>query len=223
MKRLTKRLTSVIAVMLFLLAVPLRSFGGSATWRTNPTSGDWNTAANWMPNTVPNSSTDVATFGASSIRNISNQEFVTLDSIVFSQGASSYTIAPETNIFLKGAGVVNNSAIVQSFSEPDRYGFIYFYNEANAGELIHYSGTFGNGFVFYDSSSAGSATFDVGSVDGYIGEVSFSDGLNYKFGWQLRFLFGRFDCSECYDHCQRLRRSFFRRREHDRERSDNPE
>ena len=26
-------------------------------------SGDWNTAANWMPNTVPNGPSDIATFG----------------------------------------------------------------------------------------------------------------------------------------------------------------
>ena len=28
-------------------------FAGSATWSTNPVSKDWNTAANWMPETVP--------------------------------------------------------------------------------------------------------------------------------------------------------------------------
>jgi hypothetical protein len=31
------------------------SEAGSATWNLNPTSGDWNIAANWNPMTVPSS------------------------------------------------------------------------------------------------------------------------------------------------------------------------
>src|SRR6266702_2696376 len=57
-----------------VLALSLGALGdvyaGSATWATNPTSGDWNTAANWRPETVPNSETDVATFGQSNVTNI---------------------------------------------------------------------------------------------------------------------------------------------------------
>ena len=30
---------------------------------TNPSSGDWNTAANWTPTTVPNGPSDIAMFG----------------------------------------------------------------------------------------------------------------------------------------------------------------
>ena len=54
-----------LVLVLFLL---LSDFGyaGSATWNLNPASGDWNTAANWTPATVPNDESDVATFGVSS-------------------------------------------------------------------------------------------------------------------------------------------------------------
>ena len=39
---------------------------GSATWNLHPTSGDWDTAANWTPATVPNGPADIATFSTSS-------------------------------------------------------------------------------------------------------------------------------------------------------------
>ena len=62
-----KKLTLVIAAALLFLATQRQSLAGSATWATNPTSGDWNTAANWRPQTVPNATTDIATFGASNL------------------------------------------------------------------------------------------------------------------------------------------------------------
>ena len=37
-------------------------FAGSATRSASPATGDWNTAANWSPATVPNGASDVATF-----------------------------------------------------------------------------------------------------------------------------------------------------------------
>ncbi len=51
--------------------------GGSATWNLNPTSGDWNTAANWTPATVPNGLSDIATFDASNITSVSLSSSVT--------------------------------------------------------------------------------------------------------------------------------------------------
>jgi hypothetical protein len=65
---------------------------GSATWQTAPTSGDWNTAANGTPNTVPNSPSDIATFGSSNITNVSTPALIQLDGIVFNLGASAFTI-----------------------------------------------------------------------------------------------------------------------------------
>ena len=35
-----------------LLLSPVSLVGGSATWNLNPTIGEWNTAANWMPATL---------------------------------------------------------------------------------------------------------------------------------------------------------------------------
>jgi len=49
------RLALVAALALWATDAAL---AGSATWKLNPTSGDWNTAANWSPSTVPNGAAD---------------------------------------------------------------------------------------------------------------------------------------------------------------------
>ena len=88
-----KKLTLVIAAALLFLAAQRHSFADSATWSTNPSSGDWTTAANWMPNTVPNGPSDAATFCASNVLNLSiNSTIVEVDSINFNSGAPPYTI-----------------------------------------------------------------------------------------------------------------------------------
>ncbi len=68
------------------------AYAGSATWNLNPTSGDWNTAANWTPATVPNAATDTATFATSNTTNVTQSAFTTLDGITFAPGASAFTI-----------------------------------------------------------------------------------------------------------------------------------
>src|SRR5947208_15938786 len=54
----------------FLLSAASSAFAGSATWNLNPTSGDWNTATNWTPATVPNGPNDTATFDVSNITDV---------------------------------------------------------------------------------------------------------------------------------------------------------
>src|SRR5205814_2427328 len=67
-------------VLLFSLQT---SQAGSAAWSTSPTTGDWNTAANWTPATVPNGPADVATFAVSNNTGVSILAFTEVDSIVF--------------------------------------------------------------------------------------------------------------------------------------------
>ena len=64
-------------------------YAGSATWNLNPTSGEWNTAANWTPATVPDGPSDVARFGLSNQTSVVLNANVELDQIVFDAGASS--------------------------------------------------------------------------------------------------------------------------------------
>src|SRR6266481_1553230 len=122
------RIASATTLGLFLILAPAHA--GSATWSSNPTSGDWNTAANWRPQTVPNAATDIATFGASNVTDVTNTDvIVNLGSLVFSSGAPSYTISALDNIDLDGTGIVNNSGNVQSFVA----GVFFFNNTATAG------------------------------------------------------------------------------------------
>jgi hypothetical protein len=103
------------------LVVNLRA--GSATWNLNPTSGDWNTAANWTPATVPNGATDLATFGVPNTTNIDLSAGVQVDSIVFNPGASDYSLTlatgpSDTGLTIGGVGIVNNSGATQTFILP---------------------------------------------------------------------------------------------------------
>jgi fibronectin-binding autotransporter adhesin len=167
------RLRFLVAAALLFLAAQRPSLAGSATWSSNPTSGDWNTAANWTPQTVPNATTDIATFNASTVTNLlvdfgSN---INVDSVVFDSGAPAYTITLDvSNLKLYGAGFVNNSGSTQSVIIPedgDLVGAMFFYNSSTAGNMTSVS-TVGGLLTFYDSSSAGSATFDLtsGSLQG---------------------------------------------------------
>ena len=162
---------SFLAVAALLsLAGERQSLAGSATWATNPTSGDWNTAANWTPQTVPNGISDIATFGASNVTDVGNTDgIVNLDSLVFNPGAPQYTISSFYNIALYGTGIVNSSGTVQSFLP----GIFFFNNSATAGSMTNFSNV-GGDITFNDSSSAGSATIDL-SDNMYQASLDFFD------------------------------------------------
>jgi autotransporter-associated beta strand protein len=132
---------------------------GSATWNSNPGSGDWNTSANWTPATVPNGPGDVATFATSAQTAVSISNGVTVDGITFSPGASAYTISYITTLIFDGAGIVNNSGAIQNilpFSDGINTPITFFYGSASAGT----STIFTNSGVleFNDTTTAGNAT-----------------------------------------------------------------
>src|SRR5436305_10158800 len=89
------RLRFIVAAALLFLAAQRHSLAGSATWDQNPTSGDWNTAANWTPQTVPDTPTDIATFATSNQTQIGISSFTGIGGINFNQGADSFTITAE--------------------------------------------------------------------------------------------------------------------------------
>src|SRR5881628_342527 len=119
-------------------------YAGSATWSMNPTSNDWNTAANWRPPTVPNGSADIATFGVSSTTDLEISSAVSLDSAVFATGGSAYqiTINPDMRLDFSGAGAINNSGQTQTFVlsqiPPFDSSILTFGNSATAGNLVTY-------------------------------------------------------------------------------------
>ncbi len=68
-----------------------------------PASGDWNTATNWTPATVPNGAADIATFASSSMTATSLSAVTAVNGIIFNPGASAFTItaAPSLTLTLR--------------------------------------------------------------------------------------------------------------------------
>ncbi|MBA3832285.1 MAG: hypothetical protein H0X34_10405 [Chthoniobacterales bacterium] len=154
----------ILSLTLSSLSLAQFVFAGSATWSANPANGDWNTPTNWTPATVPNGPSDRSFFAASSKTAVSLSAPVEVNTITFDSAASSYTVtAPAKTLTLSGAGVINNSAVIQNFV-ADGSGEIDFTNNATAGandSLSNNGGATstipGGKTNFFNSSTAGSA------------------------------------------------------------------
>jgi len=156
-----------------MLLVPTVTYGISAQWDLDPISGDWNTAANWTPNGIPNGPADVATFGLSNTTNVSISADTEVNGIIFAPAATSpYTITvspvPLLTFTISGAGITNNSGTTQNFvtSVGVGRGTIIFKNSATAGNLTMFINSggaapsiFGGSMEFRDTSTAGEASF----------------------------------------------------------------
>src|SRR5262249_39125918 len=166
----------------------------SASWNLNPTSTIWYTASNWTPATVPNTISDTATFGVSNVTAIFDAPgglLTNLGTFLFNEGASAYTINFAANLYpaMIGAGVMNNSGVLQTFSLPPSSEFrdpnetnnmVSFINSATAGTLTQwtvkgsFTGAYRPGEIFFnDTATAATATFivspggsDIGGEDG---------------------------------------------------------
>ena len=146
-------------------------YADSATWSLTPTSGDFNTAVNWTPVTVPNGPSDTATFASSSVTAVLLSAGVEVNGIVFNPGAGAFTINnnPGVALTISGTGVTNSSGVLQNFVNLDDQsngGQLYFTNGATAGDSVVYTNqrpVYPDGvsplIQFEDSSTAGSAQF----------------------------------------------------------------
>lgn len=153
--------TAALAPALLLLLIIRPSHAGSATWETSPSNGDWNTATNWTPVTVPNGTADTATFAISSQANVSLSAPVLVDGVTFNAGASAFTIVAGggTGLTLSGAGISNNSGITQNFLAENE-GVITFAGSATAGTSTNITADDGS-IVFLDNSSGGKANVEL--------------------------------------------------------------
>ena len=178
--------TGVLSVLIFgLTNISLRA--GSATWLASPVSGDWNTALNWSPSTIPNGPTDTATFATSSTTSISLSDDTEVNGVVFDTGASSYTITNPGHLALtiSGVGVTNNSGLTQNFvvtGVAGHYGTVLFLNSATAGRSTSWtikgatqSSPNPGEVAFYDGSTAGNGEFvlEGSSYSGYDGAQAY--------------------------------------------------
>jgi autotransporter-associated beta strand protein len=168
--------TKLVIFLILTSAFILDAHAASATWSANPIGSDWNTAANWTPNTVPNGPNDVATFEASNQTDVTISTFTEVNELVFSPGASGFTInVTEGRTFtISGTGITNNSGIGQNFV-VEKKSDLDLTNNATVGELNFFTvlggtGSLGDGgaIFFLDTSSAGNGTFVVnGAADDF--------------------------------------------------------
>jgi hypothetical protein len=170
------RLFTIIFSAALLLAILVfgiqASQAGSAKWRANPASGDWNTATNWTPATVPNGAADTAMFGVSNTTGVSTSANTEVNRTAFKAGASGFTITtpPTVTFTISGVGITNLSGTTQNFvttvDGAGNFGEIDFTNSATAGTLTNFTnnasavpGAFGGIVDFTNTSTAGSGTF----------------------------------------------------------------
>lgn len=181
--RVMKR--TLIAI-LFILVIGFEAEAGTATWRIDPTSGNWNLAANWNPMTIPNGPTDVASFEQSSTTEISISGNTQVSSIVFNSGASAFTISTGLNkLVLSGPGVINNSGVTQNFVVSNGPGLINFIHSADAGDATYSQAVNTSSSAitqFSDTASAGNATFinEGGSGVFFINSSTAANGTFYN-------------------------------------------
>jgi autotransporter-associated beta strand protein len=194
---MNKTIPTLLIIGTLILASHL-SRAGSATWGTSPASGDWNTSSNWTPNTVPNGPLDLATFATSTRRAVSFSQVTEVNSIVFNPGASTFTItnAPFHEVTISGAGVINNSGVMQTIVSDSGSGSpsgkvdfpafpsITFTNNATAGTNVLYISNGGQGELgvggninFEDLAGADHGIFIIHGSTGnaYVSEISFNN------------------------------------------------
>ena len=134
---------SLLTAFFFCLLVT-PAVAGSATWNLNPTSSDWNTAANWTPATVPSGLNDIATFAVSNTTSVSPSDRVQVRGINFVAGASAFTITiiAQRSFTFIGGGITNDSGVIQNFVTevvPSEVGSVAFTGNATAGNMVTFT------------------------------------------------------------------------------------
>jgi autotransporter-associated beta strand protein len=171
-----------------ILLLPLSTsstLAGSAAWKRNPLSGDWNNASNWTPSMVPNGPSDIATFALSNTTGVFLSANTEVNGMVFNPGASAFAITagPTLTLTISGTGITNNSGTAQGLvttADPqgNNRGTIQFRNGATLGDLTSIadlgpesSDDDGGITQFFDNSSAGNGTIinTTGSGGGFGG------------------------------------------------------
>jgi autotransporter-associated beta strand protein len=178
-----------------MFVIPTVTYAISAQWDLDPTSGDWNTAANWTPNEVPNGPADIATFGLSHTSDVSISANTEVNGITFTSAATNpYTITagPGLTLTISGVGVTNNSEISQNFlttADASRnVGTIVFSNSATAGS--NFIRNDGGSTNFLNGSTAGDAgisNMDGGSTNFFNGSTAGGAGISNVDGGSTNF------------------------------------
>jgi autotransporter-associated beta strand protein len=159
--------TSALLSTCILILTSQFSQAGSATWAQTPADSNWSNPSNWIPNTVPNSTTDVATFDASNITDISLVDSINVQGLIFDAGASAYTLtlASGKELTVNSGGIVNNSGVEQELVAAGGKITVFGGNVASlthfhvlGTDATHPAGTL---WIWDFSGVVGNATIDV--------------------------------------------------------------
>ena len=167
---------SILVVVTILISyLPGFARAESATWKQSPANGNWFNLGNWTPTTIPDGSTEIATFKTSNVTDVTLHPSPSgsdlLDSIIFQNGASAFTIRPQY-LDIGGAGISNLSGRNQNFVN-DVYQNLFlvgsrliFSGNATAGTQCTYTNNPGAipntnacDVIFVDDANAGSSLF----------------------------------------------------------------
>jgi autotransporter-associated beta strand protein len=127
-----------------------------------------------MPNTVPNATTDTATFGTSDTTSIAMAAPINLASFTFAPGASAYVISVVNNQLVELWGspnIINNSGVEQNFVVDG--GVLKLHGSETLDSTIHFEvlGADSNGhygqFWLQGGINLGTARLDFEGGDGY--------------------------------------------------------
>jgi fibronectin-binding autotransporter adhesin len=154
------RLSSIFLFSLILAFFDSAGYAENATWNVNPGSGDWNTATNWTPNTVPGVE-DIATFNTSAITGIAFSQDSGVLELLFNPGASAFTFTVDNSysFSLNFTGVVNNSGVTQNFAVSGPFTALIFNAGASAGSQTMFTTQNAGGIIFNKATTAGEGVF----------------------------------------------------------------
>jgi hypothetical protein len=157
-----------------LFLVPTVTYADSAQWDLDPVSGDWNTAANWAPMTVPNGPSDTAKLALSNTTDVSISANTEVNGITFTAAATNpYTItaSPGLTLTISGVGITNNSGTSHNFviavDGAGNHGRIVISNSAIVGGSVIFinngaaltAARSGGTTEFFNTSTAANASF----------------------------------------------------------------
>jgi hypothetical protein len=154
------RLSSIFLFGLILAFFDSAGYAENATWNVNPGSGDWNTATNWTPNTVPGDE-DIATFNTSTITGVTFSHDSGVLELLFNPGASAFTFTVDNSylLSLNFVGVVNNSGVTQNFAVSGSFTALIFNAGASAGSQTMFTTQNSGGIIFNRATTAGENVF----------------------------------------------------------------
>ncbi len=146
-------LSFIVFLISFISSPALAAF--STTW-TGASGIIWSNSGNWSPATVPGTSPspfDTAIFSGTAVNTTAaNTGTITLDTLQYNAGATTYVISNSGagNFTLAGTGIVNNSSNTQQIVNS---GILTFTNSASAGSNIQITNN--SGTINFQGSSTG--------------------------------------------------------------------